>query len=121
MTSTGGIDLPPSWTRSISVLHRPGKQLVPFSLSSALRSAITFCVQLRSLRVFNLEETMTTTLRLGWPLLLLIFASPLRAQLPLDLADKKDFRALRLASTDPKFKNDDYRRIEPGETLELGR
>jgi hypothetical protein len=50
----------------------------------------------------------------AWPL-------PLPAQVPEDLADPKPFRALRLASTDPKFKNADYRRIAPGETLELGK
>jgi hypothetical protein len=43
------------------------------------------------------------------------------AQVPADLAQVKNFRALRLASTDPKFKNADYRRIEPGATLDLGR
>jgi hypothetical protein len=64
---------------------------------------------------------MRTALRFGWPLVLLIAAPPLRAQLPLDLAEKKDFRALRIASTDPNFKNADYRRIGPGQTLELGR
>ncbi len=37
------------------------------------------------------------------------------------LADKKDFHALRIASTDPKLKNADYRRIDPGGTLELGK
>ena len=54
-------------------------------------------------------------------LLLLGFADRAWAQVPLDLAARKPFRALRLASTDPKFKNADYRRIAPGETLELGK
>jgi hypothetical protein len=63
---------------------------------------------------------MRTALRF-WPLLVLLVPSPVRAQVPLDLAEKKDFRALRIASTDPNFKNADYRRIPPGETLELGR
>jgi hypothetical protein len=49
------------------------------------------------------------------------WAIPLLAQVPEDLAERKDFRALRIASTDPKFKNADFRRIEPGATLELGR
>jgi hypothetical protein len=65
---------------------------------------------------------MRFTPYLGWHIVfLLVAAASLRAQVPLDLADKKDFRALRLASTDPKFKNADYRRIEPGKTLELGK
>jgi hypothetical protein len=54
-------------------------------------------------------------------LLTLSLTIPLRAQVPEDLAEAKDFRALRIASTDPKFKNADFRRIEPGATLELGR
>src|SRR5207253_10418897 len=53
--------------------------------------------------------------------LMVMLVAPLRAQVPLNLADKKDFRALRLASTDPKFKNADYRRITPGQTIELGK
>jgi hypothetical protein len=52
---------------------------------------------------------------------LLFVTAPLEAQVPLNLAQKKNFHALRLASTDPKFKNADYRRIPPGQTLELGR
>ncbi|HLN26240.1 MAG TPA: glycoside hydrolase family 172 protein [Gemmataceae bacterium] len=52
---------------------------------------------------------------------LLGLTSALCAQIPEDLAGKKDFRAFRLASTDPKFKNGDYRRIEPNSTLELGK
>lgn len=43
------------------------------------------------------------------------------AQVPLDLANKKDFRALRIASTDPHFRNADFRRINPRQTLELGK
>jgi hypothetical protein len=54
-------------------------------------------------------------------LVLLLAGEPLRAQVPLDLAAKKEFRALRLSSTDPRFKNADYRRIPPGQTLELGK
>src|SRR5438132_11466574 len=45
----------------------------------------------------------------------------LHAQVPEDLPERKDFRALRIASTDPKFKNADFRRIEPEATWELGR
>src|SRR5262249_2514028 len=57
---------------------------------------------------------------LGW--LLLFAATELaHAQVPLDLAAPKPFRALRIASTDPKYKNADYRRIAPGATLELGK
>jgi len=56
-------------------------------------------------------------------LLTMLFAwlAPLPAQVPEDLGHPKQFRALRLASTDPNFKNADYRRIAPGATLELGR
>jgi hypothetical protein len=54
-------------------------------------------------------------------LLFLLAAEPVWAQVPLDLAAKKEFRALRLASTDPKFKNADYQLIKPGQTLELGK
>jgi hypothetical protein len=45
----------------------------------------------------------------------------LPGQVPADLDAKKEFRALRFASTDSHFKNADYRQIPPGETLELGR
>src|SRR5579872_4867898 len=41
------------------------------------------------------------------------------AQLPADLASKKDFAASRASSTDPKGRNGDSRRIEPGQTLTL--
>src|SRR5690348_7703209 len=65
---------------------------------------------------------MTAPPRFAAPLLMLLAAAgPLAAQVPDDLADKKEFRALRLASTDPKFKNADSRKIEPGQTLELGK
>jgi hypothetical protein len=65
---------------------------------------------------------MTALPRFAGPLaVLLAAAGPLTAQVPEDLPQKKDFRALRLASTDPKFKNADFRRIEPGQTLELGK
>src|SRR5207245_8169406 len=67
------------------------------------------------------EHALYSLFRSGWALVVLLTAAPLWAQVPLDLADKKDFRALRLASTDPKFKNADYRRIPPGQTLELGK
>jgi hypothetical protein len=50
-----------------------------------------------------------------------VATAPGRAQVPEDLAYRKDFRALRIASTDPKFKNADYRRIPPGQTIELGK
>src|SRR5579871_2164626 len=65
---------------------------------------------------------MTVHVRFGACLgSLLAISATLWAQVPLDLADKKDFRALRLASTDPNYKNADYRRITPGQTLELGK
>lgn len=41
------------------------------------------------------------------------------AQLPADLATKKDFSAGRASSTDPKGRNGDSRRIDPGKTLTL--
>jgi hypothetical protein len=64
---------------------------------------------------------MTAASRFAGPLALLLAAAvPLRAQLPEDLAQKKDFHALRLSSADPQHKNADYRRIEPGQTLDLG-
>ncbi len=64
---------------------------------------------------------MTGRLRWGFALVLLAAAVAGRAQVPENLADAKDFRALRLSSTDPKFHNADYRHIAPGKTLELGR
>jgi hypothetical protein len=63
---------------------------------------------------------MNGPLRFGGWVLLLAAAAPLRAQVPEDLPDRKEFRSFRIASTDPKFKNADYRRILPGETLVLG-
>ena len=54
-------------------------------------------------------------------ILLFVTGGPLRAQVPDNLASPKRFRALRLASTDPNFKNADYRRIAPGATIELGK
>jgi hypothetical protein len=54
-------------------------------------------------------------------LVLIAAAAPLRGQVPEDLGQKKDFRALRISSTDPRFHNADYRRIPPGQTLELGK
>ena len=39
------------------------------------------------------------------------------AQVPLDLAEKKDFRAFRSSSTDPNLHNGDARHMNPGETL----
>ena len=41
------------------------------------------------------------------------------AQLPADLAAKKDFSASRASSTDPQGRNGDARRIDPGQTLTL--
>jgi len=65
---------------------------------------------------------MITALRSAWfPAVLLAVSTPLHAQIPEDLAHKKEFRALRLSSTDPRFKNCDYRHIAPGATLELGK
>jgi hypothetical protein len=57
----------------------------------------------------------------GCVALWLATVAPLAAQVPEDLAQPKNFRALRIASTDPRFKNADYRRIAPGATLELGK
>ncbi len=65
---------------------------------------------------------MTALPRSALPLaLLLVTAVPLRAQVPEDLPARKEFRALRLSSADPKHKNADYRHIDPGQTLELGK
>jgi hypothetical protein len=64
---------------------------------------------------------MTAAVRFAVPLAVLLAAAvPLAAQVPEDLAARKEFRALRLSSADPKHKNADYRRIPPGETLDLG-
>jgi hypothetical protein len=41
------------------------------------------------------------------------------AQVPDDLATKKDYRMFKISSADPTGKNGDARRIEPGETLVL--
>jgi len=41
------------------------------------------------------------------------------AQVPADLATKKDFSAGRASSTDPNGRNGDARRIDPGQTLTL--
>src|SRR5512142_2384225 len=41
------------------------------------------------------------------------------AQVPADLAAKKDYHAGRASSTDPKGHNGDARRIEPGQTLTI--
>jgi hypothetical protein len=64
---------------------------------------------------------MTTERCFAWlSVVLLAAAAPLHAQVSEDLAHKKEFRALRLSSTDPRFKNADSRPIAPGATLELG-
>jgi hypothetical protein len=64
---------------------------------------------------------MTAAVRFAGPLAVLLAAAAcVRAQVPEDLPAKKEFRALRLSSADPKHKNADYRRIGPGETLDLG-
>ncbi|HLK58582.1 MAG TPA: glycoside hydrolase family 172 protein [Chthonomonadaceae bacterium] len=54
----------------------------------------------------------------GCALLLMALSATLaRAQVPADLADKKDFSALRASSTDPKGANGDMRKVPAGETL----
>jgi hypothetical protein len=63
----------------------------------------------------------TLSIAIGFLTSLLLFAGALQAQVPEDLAQAKAFRALRISSTDPKFKNGDFRPIAPGATLELGR
>ncbi|MFI5386948.1 MAG: glycoside hydrolase family 172 protein [Fimbriimonadales bacterium] len=45
------------------------------------------------------------------------FSAFVSAQVPEDLATKKDFRALRSSSTDPNHRNGDARSIGPGQTL----
>ncbi len=58
----------------------------------------------------------------GWSLLLILVSGmAAQAQVPENLPARKNFRALRIASTDPRFKNGDFRRIQPGQTLELGK
>ncbi len=57
----------------------------------------------------------------GFLALLPATAATVYAQVPEDLAQPKTFRAYRLSSTDPHFKNADSRTIAPGATLELGR
>src|SRR5438552_3695469 len=64
---------------------------------------------------------LTLSIAIGFLALLSLFAAPLQAQVPEDLAQPKSFRALRISSTDPKFKNGDFPPIAPGATLELGR
>ena len=61
------------------------------------------------------------SIALGFLILLPATAGSLPAQVPEHLAQPKAFRALRIASTDPKFRNADSRPIAPGATLELGR
>jgi hypothetical protein len=52
--------------------------------------------------------------------LIVLAAVPSYAQVPESLAKPKDYRAFRIASTDPNFRNGDCRHIAPGATLELG-
>ncbi len=42
-----------------------------------------------------------------------------QCQVPANLASRKDFVAARASSTDPKGRNADFRRIDPGQTLTL--
>ena len=71
-----------------------------------------------------MPANMITTPR---PLLALLLSATLTAlpaylavgQVPADLASKKDFSAARASSTDPKGRNADARRIDPGQTLTL--
>src|SRR5579872_6026041 len=46
-----------------------------------------------------------------------VWAGAARAQVPEDLASKKDFKALRSSSADPTGGNADMRRLAPGEVL----
>lgn len=55
-------------------------------------------------------------LTLGSALALSVLAS---AQVPEDLASKKDFKAFKASSADPTGKNADARPIQPGETITL--
>ena len=57
----------------------------------------------------------------GFLTLVPLAAARLNAQVPENLAQATSFRAYRLSSTDPKFRNGDSRPIPPGATLELGR
>jgi hypothetical protein len=84
-------------------------------------SVITTDQDRRLVFEFSRENNMRAILVAVGFLLLLGFPARIVAQVPDDLAERKEFRALRIASTDPKFKNADFRRIEPGATLELGR
>ncbi len=62
--------------------------------------------------------TMSPRALVGIAATLLLFTSGF-AQVPDDLAAKKNFRALRASSTSPTGKNDDARPIEPGQTITL--
>ena len=52
-------------------------------------------------------------------LISLFVASTALAQVPTDLAERKDFTAHRASSTDPNLHNADFRPIEPGQTITL--
>src|SRR5258708_1871438 len=53
----------------------------------------------------------------GGLLLAGLFAGAAKAQVPDDLAEKKEFKALRASSADPTGGNADARSMKPGETL----
>ncbi len=58
-----------------------------------------------------------TRASIGLLALAIVVTAP--AQVPQDLANKKDFKSFRASSADPTGKNADARRVGPGETLTL--
>jgi hypothetical protein len=81
------------------------------------RGTVPFC----SPGIAKRDSPRRFSVAIGFLTLLPLAAAPALAQVPEDLAQPKAFRALRISSTDPKFKNGDFRPIAPGATLELGR
>ena len=70
----------------------------------------------------DVTETEMKFVRMGGQalaalLLTVVCAGGARAQVPEDLAGRKDFKALRSSSADPTGGNADMRRMAPGETL----
>src|SRR5262249_39583329 len=86
------------------------RRLVLPSILNSLFSRTVYCM-LSTVYFLRRRPSMKSTLHFSCLVVLFFGATASWCQVPEDLADKKDFRALRIASTDPKFKNADYRRI----------